>query len=189
MEYSQERKGFWREPDGTPTSEAHALSAWVPEAHELLVETALRYHAHLDVAEFGRRLQERSSIHTTRPPEKWIAKVLAPVAAMCEQTGQPPLTSLVVEDVRDDDIHAARVRLQCYQWAGSAPADGGLPAPLAPTRTRAAARPSRVPGAPRTERGERPPPRPRVAASDRPVAVCPTCFMALPATGRCDNCD
>jgi hypothetical protein len=28
-----------------------------------------------------------------------------------------------------------------------------------------------------------------VAKTDRPVAVCPTCFMALPATGVCDNCD
>jgi hypothetical protein len=27
------------------------------------------------------------------------------------------------------------------------------------------------------------------AKSDRPVATCPRCFMALPATGLCDNCD
>lgn len=33
-------------------------------------------------------------------------------------------------------------------------------------------------------------PRPRrVAASDRPVDLCPRCFLALPATGVCDNCD
>ena len=32
-------------------------------------------------------------------------------------------------------------------------------------------------------------PRPtRVAASDRPVKLCPTCYLALPATGECDNC-
>jgi len=32
-------------------------------------------------------------------------------------------------------------------------------------------------------------PRPsRVAASDKPVNLCPTCFLALPATGICDNC-
>lgn len=189
MEYTQERKGFWREPEGTPTSEANALSAWVPEAHELLAETAMSYHAHLDVAEFGRRLQERSHVHTTRPPERWLEKVLAPVAALCEHAGEPPLTSLVVADPKRDDITAARLRLECYRWAGSAPEDGGLPSPLAPTRTRAASRPSRVPGAPRTERTPPPPRTPRVAASDKPVAVCPTCFMALPATGRCDNCD
>jgi hypothetical protein len=33
-------------------------------------------------------------------------------------------------------------------------------------------------------------PRPgRVAASDKPVNLCPRCFIALPATGICDNCD
>jgi hypothetical protein len=33
-------------------------------------------------------------------------------------------------------------------------------------------------------------PRPtRVAASDKPVTLCPRCFIALPATGVCDTCD
>ena len=33
-------------------------------------------------------------------------------------------------------------------------------------------------------------PRPaRVAASDKPVNLCPRCFIALPATGICDTCD
>jgi hypothetical protein len=33
-------------------------------------------------------------------------------------------------------------------------------------------------------------PRPtRVAATDRPVKLCPRCFIALPATGVCDTCD
>lgn len=32
-------------------------------------------------------------------------------------------------------------------------------------------------------------PRPtRVAATDKPVKLCPTCYLALPATGECDNC-
>lgn len=32
-------------------------------------------------------------------------------------------------------------------------------------------------------------PRPtRVAASDKPVKLCPTCYLQLPATGECDNC-
>jgi hypothetical protein len=33
-------------------------------------------------------------------------------------------------------------------------------------------------------------PRPtRVAATDKPVNLCPRCFIALPATGVCDTCD
>lgn len=32
-------------------------------------------------------------------------------------------------------------------------------------------------------------PRPtRVAASDKPVKLCPTCHLQLPASGECDNC-
>jgi hypothetical protein len=31
--------------------------------------------------------------------------------------------------------------------------------------------------------------RPRVAASDRVDKLCPHCFIALPATGICDQCD
>lgn len=54
---------------------------------------------------------------------------------------------------------------------------------------------TRVPGtrAPRT-RSTSPraasTPRPsRVAATDKPVNLCPRCFIALPATGVCDTCD
>jgi hypothetical protein len=33
-------------------------------------------------------------------------------------------------------------------------------------------------------------PRPtRVAATDKPVTLCPRCFIAVPATGICDSCD
>jgi hypothetical protein len=55
--------------------------------------------------------------------------------------------------------------------------------------------PQRVPGTrsttPRTPRAtttRATTPRPRVAASDRVDKLCPTCFLALPATGICDNC-
>jgi hypothetical protein len=91
-------------------------------------------------------------------------------------SGQPPLTSLVVG--RDDDLYAARLRLECYRWAGSAPAGGGEPAPLSVT----------VNKPPRAAREPKAPAPKRVAKSDKPIAVCPSCFMALPATGICDNC-
>ncbi len=55
----------------------------------------------------------------------------------------------------------------------------------------------RTPGArattPRTPRAAASRPattgRPRVAASDRPDKLCPRCFIALPSTGICDQCD
>jgi hypothetical protein len=178
-EYAQERKGFWHEAGGTPTSETVALEAWVRVAHDVLSRTAGTYHAVVREADFAEELQATSGIRTTRPYGRWLDKVLAPVARLCDHAGQPPLDSLVVSPY--DDLQAARRRLECYRWAGSAPADGGEPAPLSVTRNR----PAR---AMRTPREPKPPAPKRVAKSDKPVTVCPSCFMALPATGICDNC-
>lgn len=63
------------------------------------------------------------------------------------------------------------------------------PAAVAPaaTRTSAARAPraamTAAPRAPRATTSRRPTP-----VADRPAAVCPTCSMALPGTGICDNC-
>jgi hypothetical protein len=180
--YSQERKGFWREPDGTPTSETIALEVWARTAREILIRTAGTYHGVVREQELADELQDTTGIRTTRHYDRWLPKVLAPIAVLCERTAEPPLTSLVVGS--SDDLEAARQRLECYRWAGSAPADGGVPAqlpgsasPRRPASSRAAT--SRAPA----------PTKRRVAKSDQPVSVCPTCFMALPATGVCDNCD
>ncbi len=44
----------------------------------------------------------------------------------------------------------------------------------------------RRPSAPRNTGTPRPT---RVAATDRPVTLCPRCYIAVPATGICDQCD
>jgi len=197
VEYTQERKGFWHEPDGQPTSESNALADWVPRAHLLLTDLAGTYHGVLREHELAEQLQEQSGIHTTRPHAKWMEKVLTPVATLCEHAGEPPLTSLVVTP-ETDDLPAARLRLECYRWAGSAPADGGEPQPLRVATTRApraragagstGGTGSTGTRAPRTPREPKPVAPKRVAKTDRPITVCPTCYMAIPATGVCDNC-
>ncbi|RMI09159.1 hypothetical protein EBM89_11460 [Cellulomonas triticagri] len=53
-------------------------------------------------------------------------------------------------------------------------------APAAPKRARAAS-----PAKPRTAA----PAKPRAVQREEVVTLCPTCSMALPATGRCDYCD
>ena len=208
-EYMQERKGFWHEPDGRPTTEAIALEHWARAAHDVLEETATTYHGVVREADLAERVQVASGIRTTRPLERWLPKVLQPLAHLHHRDGYPPLTALVVDahgwvGERYDDVlraieelpittpavrerHAARSRLECYQWAGSAPEDGGVPAEVQSTTRSRAPRST-------TAAGTRAPKEPvatapkRIAASDRPVNVCPTCFMAIPATGVCDNC-
>jgi len=214
-----QRQGFWREPSGTPTSEAIALEAWVREAYAVLSEVATAYHAVITVPDLGERVQAASDIRTSRPPAQWLGKVLLPVAHVCRRNGEPPLTALVVDphsgwvgEAYDDvlrvderlpitdplkrETHAAQARLECYRWAGSAPAGGGEPAPVpAPSGRRARApRPGGAASAgsartPRVLKSPAPKAPPRIAASDRPVTVCDRCFMAIPATGLCDNCD
>lgn len=215
-EYRQERKGFWHEPGGEGTSEAIALQRWAREMDDVLLGVAETYHETISEADLATRLQERSGIHTTRPPDRWLTKLLVPLAALHHREGRPALTALVVDrhgwvgerydellraadqlpphDVEARERHAARARLECYRWAGSAPADGGEPARVPVAAGRQPGRSSRSAASPRSAtraRSAREPAAParrRVARSDQPVAVCPTCFMALPATGVCDSC-
>lgn len=221
-EYQQERKGFWHEATGLPTTEAIALETWARVAHAVLEEVAGGYHAVIREADLAERVQAEGGIRTTRPQERWLPKVLLPLAHLHHRDGYPPLTALVVDGhgwvgERYDDVlrateelpiaqtaareqHASRARLACYQWAGSAPEDGGVPAAvLSSTRSRAprstTAAGARAASAPKAPRAPKPPKEPkvtapkRVAEVDRPVNVCPRCFMAIPATGLCDNCD
>jgi hypothetical protein len=60
--------------------------------------------------------------------------------------------------------------------------------PSAPRTPRSSTRP-RSTSRTSTSRSAAPTRAPRVAASDKPVNLCPRCFIALPATGICDTCD
>ncbi len=206
-----ERKGFWREPEGQPTTRALAFEAWAIEAHEILRDAAHHYHEVVRDDHLAEWVQERSGIRTGRPQTKWMAQLLSPVIRLCEHHDEPSLVALVVtekdgrvgewyDELRrvqgfapiaqpgEREKHAARARLECYRWAGVAPEDGGVPAPVGRARrTRAPRSAGSTSSRPGTTRPE-PAPR-RVAKSDRPVTVCPHCFMAVPATGICDNCD
>ncbi len=61
--------------------------------------------------------------------------------------------------------------------------------PASARRAAPAATSSRAPRAPRAPRASAAAPAKRAPArEDRPLAICPTCFTALPATGVCDTC-
>lgn len=61
-------------------------------------------------------------------------------------------------------------------------------APLSPL-VAAHPEPIRATRSPRGRTASRTPTPRKPARTDRPTATCPRCFMALPATGICDNCD
>jgi hypothetical protein len=190
--------GTWRE-----TSEVGpeaTREAWAAAARERLLEAARRYRATVPAPELAIEVQRRSSIRTRQLWHHWLDEVLGLVALENFRLGEPLLVSLCADDAgrvpdgyavavraaygarpENPNAHAAKERLECYRYfeALGLPADGGtVPTPqvtTAPrTRKTAAARPSAV------KRPTKP--------ADIPRDICPTCFMAIPRSGVCDNC-
>lgn len=170
---------------------------WAKHAYEVLVETAGRYNAVITYSELAEEVQRRSSLHTRSAMGNWIRGLLADLAKVNHLRGEPPLASLVVHkqdgqvgdgydevlkaygqkpihDQLERETHAAASRLECYRhWGADVPADAQ---PTLTARTREV-REVRV----RT---------PRAAAPEvRRGAVCPTCFMEMPLSGVCVNCE
>lgn len=170
-----------------------AEEVWAEEAQRILVRVAGTYQALIGHGELAAEVQETTGIRTRVQPRTWITRVLAQVAAGNHDRSEPAVTALVVhktdgmvgpsydevlrlsgtpiiEDPVEREKHAAGARLECYKWAGAKiPDDGGRPA-LSPrldalqTRQRKQRKQNEVPN------------------------ICPTCFMAIPPTGVCDNC-
>ena len=88
--------------------------------------------------------------------------------------------TLTAEEIRGGASGAAKVltRLGFEVRDDSPPAAPRVPGSAAPRRTTS----------PRASRSAKPARPARVAASDRPVNLCPHCNLSLPATGVCDNC-
>jgi len=90
----------------------------------------------------------------------------------------------------DIEMHAATQRVEAHRYHGATlPVDGGrptLPPQLAKQRASA---PKPAGTRTRTPRAKAPAAPRRHKNPEITRAVCPTCFLQLPATGRCDNCD
>ena len=172
---------------------AEAEAAWAARAPEVLAEVAKSYQGLITHTELANRLQADTGVHTRSNPQTWLGRVLAVAAADDVAHNRPPLTALVVHRVNgtvgapyaevlrltgqepiEDEVarerHAAEARMECYRWAGAPlPADGGHSA-LSPRYDMV------------LTRGR------RKARQEAEADVCPTCFMAIPPTGVCDNC-
>ncbi|WP_369185749.1 hypothetical protein [Streptomyces sp. Y1] len=210
---AEQQHGYWRVADGAPVSPVQAQMVWTRAAYPALVEVAGRYHAVITYAELAEAVQEASGVRTRVEQRYWIGKVLGLVIREAHRRGDPPLTSLVVHAAdgkvgagyqevlavagfaplageMDREEHAAAARLACYRHFGAElPEDGGTPA-LAPKLRAALLRKAsaKAPAAGSGRSGASGGSGAAAAAAVRVQAVCPRCFIELPATGVCDSC-
>ncbi len=193
--------GSWSE--AADVGDEAAADAWATAARDVLLQAAHHYRAIVTEEDLATQVMYRTGVRDDVPAADWAGDVLRRVAAHCSSRGEPSLASLCVTAAgraaegyadavmatagarpADSDEHAAQQRLACYRHfhASGLPADGGTA-----TRTPRAAGP-KAPRAPRAPKAPATPRAARAAAAARPTLTCPTCFMALPATGICDNC-
>jgi hypothetical protein len=199
----------YRNDDGTAVDDAAALDAWGRAARPVLVQVARRFGSLTTRKELGEEAQVRSGVRTREPVAAWIDDVLDAVALECSVRSEPLLSAFcvqpdgrmgdryrqIVESLEgtapaDVEMHAATQRVEAHRYHGAVlPVDGGrptLPPQLAKLRASAPAktRATRAPSAPKKAPVARKPKK-----VERVYAVCQTCFLQLPASGRCDNCD
>ena len=158
--------GFARNVEGRIIGRAAAEAAWVPAGRDLLGGLASQANATISQSDFADEVQRRGGVHALGQPAGWLAHCLESLALATHAEGIPPLTSLVVQgDGKVGESYAAS--LAAYGRDTSA---GGR------DRESQAA-------ADRIECY-----RWKAVVPEREAAYCPSCFMALPATGRCDYC-
>jgi hypothetical protein len=177
--------------DAADVGADEARAAWAEAARPILVEAAKSYRSVVSRNDLAEAVQENTGIRTKQRTHYWIDDVLGAVARDCASRGEPLLSALCVnrdgsvgtayaavvleltgEQPADPDDHAAKERLAAHRFfeAPDLPDDGGFAA-LVPQLANARARAKRA----------------EVAA--RPAQTCPTCYMELLPTGRCDTCD
>lgn len=172
-----------------------ATSEWAAVAGEVLTEVAGHYLGLITYVDLAEQVQARTGLRTRAPYRSWIGSVLAAVVAQCRADGLPPLSSLVVYRV-DSDVAVEEgttlARFACYRrFAADVPVEAVAEADaLARAKEEAETprqRPARQPRAPRAPRASTSTAKPKPA--EEAPKICPTCFMQLPASGICDNCD
>lgn len=198
--------GIWHETDPDfPVDIRAALEAWAEEAVPLLQEVAAEPYGYLTVEDFAGRIQERTGFHTELDLPTWTGQVLEMVRRDTLPVDEvPPLTSLVVrEDTGEVGAQyrnaentqgsmdaktlmevASQDRLACYRVYATVPEDAR---PKVTPLFKLAAYTADIKGARKPATGRKKPAA-KVVEPEPAPAVCPTCFMQLPASGECDNC-
>jgi hypothetical protein len=197
--------------DGTTIDDAAALEAWSRAARPVLVQVARRYGSLMAPSSFAEEVQALSGVRTREPAAAWVDDVLDAVGVECIARDEPLLSAFCIgadghigaryeklaisvdaSAVNDIEMHAAKQRLEAHRYHGAiVPVDGGKPALPPQLKRVSAATPKRAASTGARTRSARAktatPRKPKNPELPRPV--CPTCFLQLPATGRCDNCN
>ena len=192
---------YWKEPDRTPISSDEAVRLWAAEAHEILLGVAAHYNKVIRAGELISRVQASTGVLTDIPATEWLPRVLHQIVHRCHATGEPPLTSLVINaldgkvgvayaevlrlqgltvtNALGRERQAAKARLDCYRaFAKDVPANATPQ--LSPALQRVVPPPARARAASRTV---------LPVVPDKPLnRICPTCFLETPITGECQNC-
>ncbi len=182
---------IYRVADGSEVSTPDSRQAWADAARPILEGVAGTYNATIGDGDLAEQVQVDSGVVTTQLSRYWIAKVMGLVAADCAGRDEPMLGALCIRHdgsigggyadavtkargaaPEDIEVHAAAERLACYESFGATMPNGGGRPTLTPE---VSARRDRA----RSARGE-----PAI-----PRTTCPTCFMLLPHTGQCDECE
>ena len=183
------------------------FARWTPAALEVLRETAGRYGSTITTYALADEVTTRTGIESPTQRRTWIGDLVEMTALAAERAGDPPLASLCVQRdgtvgegyirivaattgdvVSDAEARAAEDRLACYRaLARDLPSDGGSVEHLQRRQTSRPAPTRTARGAGGTVRASST--ATKAKTEPRKVAICPSCYTALPATGVCDYCD
>lgn len=166
--------GIWQDSDHRPVTLAEARQEWTLRAHEILAEIAGRWNRSIGYDDLAGEIQRRTGIRTDMDSEDWLDGVLSEINSRCVEAGKPRLGALVELPGVPTDTDA---RFSCYEAYGARRPREKAASTRAGGRTRREAEPRKAPS------------RRTVKPEDRVRPMCPTCFVELPATGICDNCD
>lgn len=199
---------FWRDTDRSPVTVQEAIGEWSLVAHDVLEEAAGTWRRTVSQQRLAVEVQKRSGIITSLPDDAWLDHVVSLVAQRAHEDGGPALTAFVVD--ADGDVpdsygevlaleglgegsrglrrqHALDARLLAHRLHRAAVPEGATADDLLPAAPRVpGARASRSTGG-AVGRSRSAAPAKAVVEPPKPK-VCPTCYLVLPATGRCDYC-
>src|ERR1700754_4203742 len=182
--------GPYRAADGSHVPIAEARDEWARAAYVALVETARSEDGLTTAGVLAEETQTVTGIRTLVKLPNWIGHVLALVAEMCVRNFEPQLPALCVKqgshDVGDGYVYyyeligeeapknvqraAEEERERCYEYYADNDGLGWDPTKLKrPASNRQSVR--------------------ATATEEKPPDLCPACFIQLPSTGQCDNCD